>query len=118
MRILFPCDPIRRGRVETDFLAEWNASNIAGFSSFFYSHESLLDGDVDAALAAIPDAGLQSEAILLRGWMMPGETYARLYEALRTRGYQPVVNPAAYEETHYLPLGFRHIEPHTARVFG
>jgi len=116
MHILFPCDPMRKNRCDPDFCRELEHAELAGFSTSLYSHEALTEGDIAGSLDGIryTDSG-SPRFVLLRGWMIPGEIYAQLYEALLTRSYCFFVNPRAYEEAHYLPFAIRHLEEHTAR---
>jgi hypothetical protein len=116
MHILFPGDPIQRSRCDPDFCRELEHAALAGFTALLYSHEALMEGDVDEALGGIRYTDCVSQRpVLLRGWMIPGEVYTLLYEALITRGYCFFVNPVAYEEAHYLPFAIRHLGEHTAR---
>lgn len=47
--------------------------------------------------------------------MLPSERYATLYRQLVAKSYQPVTTPDAYDEAHYLPNAYQHIENATAR---
>ena len=57
----------------------------------------------------------KEKRVLVRGWMVPGETYRLLHEGLTARGYHPMTSPEAYDEAHYLPLAYRITEGHTSR---
>lgn len=115
MHVLFPCDPARMSRVEEDFARERVAAALVGFETCLYSHERLVEGDLDEAFRGVASCGNSLNPILLRGWMVPGEVYSQLYSALALRGYFLVTAPSAYEGTHYLPLAYCNIEPYTAR---
>jgi hypothetical protein len=112
--ILFPYQPSAPTTVDTEFAAEFAAARATGFATAFYDHRATLAGDVAAAATGLPAAG-DGSALILRGWMLPGEQYASLYNELTRRGWRPVTSPAAYEETHYLPNAYRWIEGETAR---
>lgn len=111
--ILFPCEPGVRGKVDLDFASEYAAACDAGFATALYDHGALVRGEGALALARIPVA--TGEPIVLRGWMMPGEIYGLLETMLRERGYAPQTTRAGYEEAHYLPIAYRHLQEHTAR---
>lgn len=122
--ILFPHQPFEPGRVDEAFTSEYNAARAIGFDVLFYAHEAVVEGEWREALRAIPRRGDEEEekvSVLLRGWMLTGEQYAALYARLEARGYVMSTSPAAYEESHYLPLAYPHIEAFTARsewIFG
>jgi hypothetical protein len=51
-----------------------------------------------------------------RGWMLRPEHYAKLHEALLTRGVRLLNDPAAYRHCHYLPESYAAIAGHTPRT--
>lgn len=55
----------------------------------------------DRALARLPRR--RGRAWLYRGWMLPEEDYAALYEAVLDRGDRLVVHPTAFAAAAYLP---------------
>jgi hypothetical protein len=112
--LLFPCEPFSPGRIDPDFVAEYEAAKLVGFQCFSYSHEDLEAGDIDSCLAALPPRSADP-LILVRGWMVPGEAYRQLHAGLVAKGYLPLTAPEAYDEAHYLPLAYRITEPYTAR---
>lgn len=114
MLILFPSEPMSPKSVDADFKEEHQAAEKAGFETALYSHEALEKGNHSEALRQLSMRS-SSQRTLLRGWMLPGELYASFYENLGQRNYQLETNPKAYEEAHYLPLAWPHIQGHTAR---
>ena len=112
--ILFPYDPSSPRAIDSEFAAEYEAARTIGFGTAFYCHEELEAGNVKDALKRVPEVS-QHQELILRGWMVSGGVYARFYRMLLARGFQPKTNPAAYEEAHYLPLAYPHIEQFTAR---
>ena len=114
MILLFPCEPFSPRRVEPDFVAEYEAARSVGFTCFAYSHEDLEAGDIHSSLKALPDPS-KDRMVLVRGWMVPGESYRLFHDGLVSRGFTPVTSPEAYDEAHYLPLAYRHTEGHTSR---
>ncbi|HEV3382490.1 MAG TPA: ATP-grasp domain-containing protein [Trebonia sp.] len=63
-------------------------------------HDALLQGDAQQAAAQVP-AGLGNA--WYRGWMIPGDRYAALAEALIQRGTELLVTPERYRAAHELP---------------
>lgn len=116
MLILFPHDPISPEKPDADFAGEYFAALRQGFSAGLYHHEMLEAGDAYEALAGVPSVDHAPHRLLLRGWMLSGERYAELYSGLCQMGYFPEVSPAAYEEAHYFPLAYPHLEGSTART--
>jgi hypothetical protein len=112
--ILFPHLPSAPTTVDSEFAAEWAAARATGFATAFYSHQRAFAGDMSAALANVPVAA-DDCGLIVRGWMLPGERYAAVFEGLVKLGWQPVVDGAAYEQAHYLPLAYPLIEADTAR---
>lgn len=55
----------------------------------------------EAALEHLPRG--RGRAWLYRGWMLPEEDYAALYEAMLARGDRLVVHPTAFAQAAYLP---------------
>lgn len=114
MILLFPSEPFAPRRVDPSFESEYEAAKLVGFTCALYSHEDLEAGDLKNCLRMLSPAA-EERSILLRGWMVPGETYALLHAALLDKGYFPVTPPASYDEAHYLPLAYRITVDHTAR---
>lgn len=114
MILLFPCEPFSPRRIDPDFIAEYETAKLVGFTCFTYSHEEVESGDIEQALCALPAAG-EDPLILIRGWMIPGESYRELHAGLVGKGYLPLTAPEAYDEAHYLPLAYRITEHDTAR---
>ncbi|MEK7954046.1 ATP-grasp domain-containing protein [Luteolibacter soli] len=114
MILLFPCEPFSPRRIDPDFVTEYEAARSVGFACFAYSHEDLEVGDIATCLKILPDPG-EDRQVLVRGWMVPGETYRKLHDGLSDRGFTPITSPDAYDEAHYLPLAYQHTEGHTSR---
>jgi len=74
---------------------------------------ALLEGDADRALVAIPEWG--HLRLLYRGWMLTGEEYEALDEALGERGHALMTTPAEYAAAHYLPNWYPRLKGYTAR---
>lgn len=111
MRILFPCESSNSTQVDSDFGMEWNAAIEAGFECLLFDHSLLVRGEIDRSLSKVPPG---EGTLLHRSWMVTGAQYSTLYDALKMRGYHPMVTPTAYEQSHYLPLSYPLIAAHTA----
>ncbi|MES2644908.1 MAG: hypothetical protein V4850_35805 [Myxococcota bacterium] len=106
MRILFPSMPFFPREPDPGFTAEIAAAEAAGFQWSLYALEDARAGM--PTLRYCPEAH-DGEAMVHRGWMMSDSAYERLYAAVKAKGYELVVSPAAYAEAHYLPLAMRHL---------
>lgn len=113
--ILFPHEAFSRNEIDSAFSEEHEAALTAGWKTVFYDHDAIEQGESTIAIQGLP-VSTYLQKLILRGWMLPGETYAKLYEAVRTRGYELVTSPEAYEEAHYLPLAYPLIRHETART--
>ncbi|MEQ8635596.1 ATP-grasp domain-containing protein [Gimesia maris] len=113
--ILFPHEAFSRSEIDSAFSEEHRAALKAGWKTVFYDHDALTQGDTGITVQGLPVTTL-SQKLILRGWMLPGEIYAKLYESVRSKGYQLVTTPEAYEEAHYLPLAYPLIKEQTSRT--
>lgn len=95
--------------MDPDFADELKSATALGFTTALYSQEAV-EADVSREMVnALPSEG----PFLLRGWMMTGEQYEKLYCAVIDSGAALITNPERYAEAHYLPLGYEHIKPET-----
>lgn len=113
--ILLPHAEGDPSHADTEFTAEFEAARAVGFQIVFYDHTAATQGDAEGAVSAIP-ATTAKRSLILRGWMLPGERYAALDEALKNRGYSLLTNPGAYVEAHYVPLSYRLIADYAPRT--
>ncbi|MEM7010016.1 MAG: ATP-grasp domain-containing protein [Verrucomicrobiota bacterium] len=111
--ILFPQEPFCDGEVDSAFVDEFDAARSIGFPTELFAHELIEGGNASESLSKLSLANAQR--LILRGWMLPGESYAALYEALQAKGYEPQTSPEDYEQAHYLPYGYPLIKEHTSR---
>ncbi|WP_035612442.1 ATP-grasp domain-containing protein [Haloferula sp. BvORR071] len=114
MILLFPCEPFAPQRVDPDFVTEYEAARFVGFQCVLYSHEDLEEGNMQSCLRGMP-ADSTDRSLLIRGWMVNGETYRLFHDAAVERGYLPVTLPDAYDQAHYLPLAYPITMGNTAR---
>lgn len=84
MRVLFPSDPARPGRVAPAFVEASAAAAAQGIASGVVDLAALVAGDAEAAVARVRiSAGEPAE---WRGAPLDTPTRARLADALRARG--------------------------------
>lgn len=84
--ILFPHEPFSPSKVDTEFVSEFEAARMIGFPTGFYDHEAIDRGDANSAVNFLADVN-DGQRLILRGWMIPGERYAALYDVLKAKGY-------------------------------
>jgi hypothetical protein len=95
------------------FDTEAEAAEALGIDTFQIDLSALLEGDAERACAAIPDRGRLR--LLYRGWMLTGEEYEALDEALGAMGHELMTTPAQYAAAHYLPNWYPKLKGYTAR---
>ena len=112
--ILFPHEPFSPGKIDSEFVSEYDAARVIGFPTGLYDHEAVESGDPKAALRRLQDS-YAHQRLILRGWMVPGEAYAGLHAQLVAKGYLPQTSPGDYEQAHYIPFAYPQTEGHTPR---
>ncbi|NMO14352.1 ATP-grasp domain-containing protein [Pyxidicoccus fallax] len=95
------------------FDVEAEAAEALGVDTYQADLSALLSGNASQALAAVPACG--SLRLLYRGWMLTGEEYAALDEAVSELGHQLMTTPEQYAAAHYLPNWYPRLAPYTAR---
>jgi hypothetical protein len=113
--ILFPHEPFSPRKVDSEFASEFESARMIGFPTGFYDHEAVEQGEAEAAVKFLADVD-EPQRLILRGWMIPGERYAALYDALVAKGYAPQTSPDAYSEAHYIPSSYQWTEGHSPRT--
>ncbi|WP_330288833.1 ATP-grasp domain-containing protein [Streptomyces sp. NBC_00576] len=98
--VLYCRDPLNPRCVDEHFAQEAQGVRACGGVMGVIDHDALLRGDAEQAVAHVP-AGLGSA--WYRGWMIPGDRYAALAEALSRRGTPLLVAPEQYRAAHELP---------------
>lgn len=114
--IVFCCEPGRYRIIDEAYLRELAAVENAKLPLSLISYEQLVDGD-DPWLAVSHVEWSDSPRLgVYRGWMLDGEHYAALYEALKRRNLFLVNSPEQYRHCHYLPENYGLIAGRTART--
>ncbi|POM24393.1 hypothetical protein BTM25_30220 [Actinomadura rubteroloni] len=100
LTVLFCGDPLRPRLVDRHFAREAGAVRDHYGEIALIDHDALVRGDATAAVRAVPrDLG----PAWYRGWMLTGDAYAALAEALRGRGTTLLTHPDDYRRAHELP---------------
>ncbi|MFO0660152.1 MAG: hypothetical protein U0165_10020 [Polyangiaceae bacterium] len=111
---MFPAHPVLPSRIDPDFADEESAARKAGFSTGLLSHQAAVAHDRKRIEQSMRQGA--GQAVLYRGWMMSELSWTASYEAMRSRGYAPLIEPSAYAEAHYLPLALPYIASMTAKT--
>jgi len=111
-KILFPCDPCKSDRVDSNFENELKISNLLGFEALGYDHDLLAD-EGKIKFSNIKEGNYR---VILRGWMLTPTEYEKLFKSLSERGHYLYTNPGAYAQCHYLKNSYKFIEPYTAKT--
>jgi hypothetical protein len=115
MRIIYCSDPFNPRAPDPAYDAEVAAAGELGLAYDLVSYEALVYDD--SPLKAVRQVEEQPDPVLgiYRGWMLKPEEYAKLYEAIMTRGIRLINDPAAYKHCHYLPESYSLIQEQTPR---
>lgn len=113
--ILFPHEPAYPTKVDSAFLCEFEAAQKLGFPTGLFDHDATQRGEAEAAVKLLSDA-IGVDRLVFRGWMIPGERYSALHDALVGKGYAPYTSPDAYSEAHYIPRSYQHTKGHSPRT--
>lgn len=101
MHLLFPSDPFNKSAVDENYAEESTALAALGFTYSLFSFEDFEAGEFKTR-PALP----VGEEIIYRGWMMTPEAYARLCEAVASKGGVLKTSSAQYRCCHYLPVWY------------
>jgi hypothetical protein len=102
LTVLFPASPLSARLVEPDFAPEMEAAIACGFPVGLLQLETLLEGDMEQAVARVPKQDSASRFVY-RGWMITSGQYALLVDQLARRGYEPLTSPQDYQRHHEYP---------------
>ncbi|MDI5973421.1 ATP-grasp domain-containing protein [Streptomyces sp. SL13] len=87
-------DPLAPRRADPHYAGEVAAGGV------LIDHDALLAGDTAGAVARVRRG---AGPAWYRGWMMPSDRYAALWEALAERGVTLLTSPEHYRRAHELP---------------
>jgi hypothetical protein len=114
MIVLFPLDPLNRGRPDDLYAGEAAVLDRLGIGWTLIDHDALVQGDAGRAVRRVPPRS-PAAAGVYRGWMMTADQYVLFHDALAERGVRLVNDPAAYRHCHHLPESYPVIEGNTPR---
>jgi hypothetical protein len=111
VRLLYPCDPFDKKKLDEAYLEEYEAARVAGVPCSLFSTEDFERGDFKAR-PAFPDG----EKIVYRGWMLSPSSYSKLYSAIQSAGGHMLTTPEQYRLCHYLPEWYAKCEEFTPKT--
>jgi hypothetical protein len=114
MIVLYPLDPLERGRPDEMYAAEAETGDRLSIPWALIDHDALVGGEAGRAVRRVPSRDLPTTAVY-RGWMMTADQYGLFYQALEARGVRLVNDPAAYRHGHHLPESYPVLEGRTPR---
>jgi hypothetical protein len=98
MHLLYPCSPLRSRLPDEQYQPEVEAVRAEGVEISLFSFENFQAG-VFKACPMLPVGG----EVLYRGWMLSGNEYAALVEAIEAAGCKAIIGAADYVACHHLP---------------
>ncbi|NEA60341.1 ATP-grasp domain-containing protein [Streptomyces sp. SID13666] len=110
--IIFCADPLNPRRPDANFAPEARAARELGLTVALLDHDALLAGDPATAVARVPRG---TGPAWYRGWMVPGDHYSNLAQALDARGCTLLTEPDRYRAAHELPGWYGTFEELTPR---
>ncbi len=113
--ILFPHQPFSPREIDTEFTSEFESARSVGFDISLYDHEAIEKHEICRGLKNT-NPKYPNQPLILRGWMLPGEAYAKLYQGLVKKGFNPITKPDQYEQAHYIPLAYPQTKGHTPKT--
>ncbi|ACY98835.1 MULTISPECIES: ATP-grasp domain-containing protein [Thermomonospora] len=100
LTVVFCADPLNPRRVDPHFAREAAAVRDHYGNVALIDHDVLRRGDAAAAVRRVP---VRLGPAWYRGWMLTGEEYEALAEALKERGTPLMIRPDDYRRAHELP---------------
>lgn len=108
IQLLYPNDPFAARQPDEMYVQEYQAARASGLSVSLYSHENLLAGEHPLKSVLLPNV-----PVVLRGWMLPIETYALLFQFIEKAGAPALVRPDAYWKCHWLNGWYSSLQTYT-----
>lgn len=116
MNIIFCTEPLNNKKTDPEWEQEYQFAKAHGMKIFHFDYEELrYKKDIDKALINVKKPFIK-ELCVYRGWMMPVESYAMLYQGLLERNLQLINNPTEYKHCYYLPESYDLIESITPKT--
>lgn len=111
MRFLYPADSFSPKKVDEIYEEEYVAAREAGWPVSIFNFEDFQTG----AFQTAPKID-ESEVVLYRGWMLNGNDYQRLHNAIIKNGGVPVTSSENYLLCHHLPNWYPMLRDWTAET--
>ncbi len=108
MVILFPSDYFDKKNPDDMFAEQAKAFETLGFETFLVSLEDLKLGSIKF-YPSLP----KKETVLYRGWMLSGQEYEQLINAIINAEAKPFTTLKQYLATHHIPNWYPHISKFT-----
>lgn len=114
--ILFCESPFQANKVDEDFEEQFTAAKENGFETLLFNFEVLTkENELTKATKRIKPSD-ERVKVIYRGWMLTPKQYALLYNDLRSKNYQLINDPTAYQNCHYLPDSLKFIGGKTPKT--
>ena len=92
--LLYPASYLKRNCIDEAYLAEAEALEQKGFTTFVFNSETFIHDDFSA---------LKGKTVIYRGWMLTAEEYERLQLRIESFGAVMLTSHEDYIKAHYLP---------------
>lgn len=107
---LFNCDEHHPTLPDKQYAQEYNYLVSRGVRVFLFDFSEIQEGEqLNWERAA------EKTYIVYRGWMLNEFQYDRLYDALKEKNYEMIVDPYCYRECHYLNYWYPKLQRLTAK---
>jgi hypothetical protein len=108
LQFLYPTDPFASREPDEAYAEEYAAARAASLPVALYSHEDLVSEQPALRSALLPDV-----PVVLRGWMLPVESYAALAQQLAGKNAPVLTSVWNYRTCHHLPGWYAELKAHT-----
>jgi hypothetical protein len=108
LQFLYPIDPFAPREPDEAYAEEYAAARAASVPVALYSHEDLVSEQPALRSALLPDV-----PVVLRGWMLPVESYAALTQQVADKNAPVLASVRDYRTCHHLPGWYDELKAHT-----
>lgn len=107
---LFNCDEHNPNLPDEQYVDEFEYLNERRVRTFLFDFSDIQEGEE----IRLPKA-IEKTYIIYRGWMLNEFQYDRLYDALKEKNYEMIVDKYCYRECHYLDYWYPKLQRLTAK---
>lgn len=111
MRLLYPCDPFDKKKVDEAYEEEYEAAKRNGVLCSLFSAEDFEIGEFRPRPTLV-----EGEDVVYRGWMLKPDQYRNLESAVAQMGGITLTTAAQYRHCHYLPEWYSLCEEFTPKT--